>query len=272
VPDAGVAFVNPDFAALGGLALLGAALGCTTTEIIGSNPDAGSGLDSSSSDAVGADCGASAADGAHSAKISLIQAKATDALTASVANVELPAPVRSSDTIVVGVYVDDPSASVATISDACKNDYEPQLSPFSPYHQAGATYYLAASVESAGGCDSVTVELGTSGQQSFEVFVLEYAGLSSPEASAVNSGTAPNGTTVSGASVEVPWPNLLILGWVESERVSPGKGFTSRLASTHNLIEDELVPCPGSYGASATIEADASSAAWTVILKTFRGQ
>jgi hypothetical protein len=151
----------------------------------------------------GNDAGATTSSG-----IAWVQSKAAQSATPGA--LAFDRPVTAHSTIVVAVLIDPPSAPLASVTDGLGNRYSTVVGdPASP---DGFRLQIAAAFDVSGGPDTVTVT--SSGAQLLDIYIHEYAGLSSDGVDKTSStdGDSNTGPTAR-ASVTTSAPNELLFAF-----------------------------------------------------------
>ena len=137
----------------------------------------------------------------------------------------------------------------------------------SSYDADGDSMTISLALDVSPGTTTVTASLPLA-VDTFEVYVLEYAGITAFDASSYGIGatdTGPDGMT-SGA-VTTTGDSELLLGAGFAGGVIGGTGFTERSAFDANTIEDRFVP-PGSH--EATAQCLDFGVGWVLAVAAFR--
>ena len=184
--------------------------------------------------------------------------------TATSTTLALPAAVGARDAIIVCLnYPSSLGATLSPITDSLGSTYDLVVGPIT---SSNSEHYVAIATNVAGGSDTITVTLSVAPTTGADLFVLEYAGLALHNTFDVTSNATGSATAMSSGSATTNAAHELILGYAEAPSATKGSGFTTRVAESGNLVEDEVVFVTGSYDATATTTAGA----WTMIMATFR--
>jgi hypothetical protein len=163
----------------------------------------------------------------------------------------------------------DTTASVVSVTDTVGNAYALAAGP-TELDGLGtqAVYYAKNIVGAAAGANAVTIKL--SGPTPFgELRVLEYRGLepNSPvdaTAAATGTGVPASSTTVATTRAD----ELLVVGNIVGSIVTgPSAGFTIRIDTSGDAVEDGPVAAAGSYTVDVPLESPSSWIQQTVALK-----
>jgi hypothetical protein len=120
-----------------------------------------------------------------------------------------------------------------------------------------------------GGTNRVTVTFGAPAKF-VDLRIVEYAGLSATNAFDVGASSSGNGSAATSTAVTTSAANELLFaaGMTLSEFTAAGAGFTSRVITSpdSDLVEDAPAPSPGSYTATAPVNASK----WLLQVAAFR--
>ncbi len=169
--------------------------------------------------------------------------------------------VAPHDSIIVGIGMD--ATATFTITDSLGGTY----AQFVAYHSSYYDDYIWAAFNVVGGNDTVTVTTTTS-HTGFEVYMLEYAGLSDFDVQASASGTGTGTDNMTSGFATTTFGNDLILGFGEDGAAVAGTGFTLRSGFEEDIFEDRIVSTAGSYQATASMQSGVS---WQISMAAFKG-
>ena len=203
-----------------------------------------------------------------------IQAASGDGGSSSVSTVAatFSAAQTAGDLIVVAVGWGS-SMATATVTDSAGNSY----SVASPALVAtGASFtqemFYAPNIKSAGaGANTVTVTFSTAVPYT-DVRVAEYSNVieTSPIDVVAPGGEATNGPALSSGNATTTNANDLLVAasYCNTTVIGVGGGYTQRVLSDGNNIQDEVVSTTGTYNATAT---QVGSGFWITQMVAFKG-
>ncbi len=205
------------------------------------------------------------------AAISYVQGNYGSPNSASTVSVRYTSAQSAGDLNVVFVGWDDATSTVQSITDSNGNVYAVAAGPtVDPGNATQVVYYAKNISAAAAGANTVTVTF--SGSVSYpDVRALEYSGISTTnpvDVTASNYGSS--GTALSSGSLSTTTANDLLVASGNVQHTSTfvaGTGFTQRLDSSWNLVEDAMVATTGTYNATS---AQNNSGYWVMQLVAFR--
>jgi len=207
--------------------------------------------------------GGDASPDAPQSSIAFVQVTSTDFGASPSGTLSFDDAVGAHDTIIAAVSFDNPSATL-TASDSLGSVFTTVVGPIdspAPVHRS----YLVAAVDVAGGDDAVTLTLSDSASAEFDVYLHEYAGIVSLDASAGQAGTS---TTMTSGPIAVASAGELVFGFAwTNDQATAGGGFTTRSTFKDNVTEDRVTDAPGAYAATASQQGSR----WTMLGGAFKG-
>ena len=202
--------------------------------------------------------------------ITLVQATASEAKTATVNALPFQNPLAAGDAVVAAVYVEGVSRApmVKTISDDQGLTYTLVVGPIADPNPANL--YIFAALGTTAGPDTVTVT--TSSQASaIEIYIHEFHDLVS-----IGSGAGTTGTSAAdvpdamrSGSVDIAAPNALLFGFGVTNIASAGTTFATYSSFDNNVSEGLVITSPGSYEAFET--PSGTGGTWTMLGAAFIG-
>jgi hypothetical protein len=207
--------------------------------------------------------------------IAFVQAASFTAQTANSASsytVTFSNNVTTGDLIVLAFWWNYPSgAAIQAINDTGGNSYQQAVST-PPSNNQNAWIYYAVPV-TGGSSFSVNVDVSMLNTGAFSMVALEYAGLTTLDATSSGSGNmTSNSTTSSSGSAPTHYANELIVGVSLSSAQNTtmvGSGFTSRFSSNYFMVEDETVSATGTYAAEFFLPTGCTACTWQAGMATF---
>lgn len=169
-----------------------------------------------------------------------------DMTTSSVAFLS---PQTAGDLNVVVMGWSDPNRSVTSVTDSAGNSYTLAAGPTTTDgYWVESTYYASNIVGSA----SNTVSVVLSGAADVEVRVLEYSGVAtSSPLDAVLAASAGTGPAQTGPLTTTASNDLLVVpALVTGCFTAPSDGYSERLDTGCDLVEDTIAATPGAYTAA----------------------
>jgi hypothetical protein len=197
--------------------------------------------------------------------ISFVQvAAATPQSATQTVAVTYPTAQTAGNLNLVVVGWNDTTATVQSVADSRGNTYTLAIGPTSGTALRQSIYY-ARSI--AAGTNTLTVTFSQAASYP-DVRILEYAGVSTLDVAAGNSGSS---TTASSGSATTTAATELVFGaaTVATAVTGAGTGFTSRIITTPDKdnAEDRIVTATGTYSATAPVSP---AGPWVMQMATFK--
>lgn len=204
--------------------------------------------------------------------IQFIQVNANDAtdVVASASSIAVPYlnQQAAGDLNIVVVGWEDATASISSVTDSNGNVYTLALGPTQSLIMPGtqAIYYASQIKAAPERANTVTVTFNAAAAYP-DVRIVEYAGVSTLDASSANTGDST--LMASGSVKTAAAPELLFAADnMEYWTNNPGPGYTQRIQSAWgNIVEDEVVSAPARYRATAIQSA---AQGWIMQMLTFK--
>ncbi|MDB4954290.1 MAG: Glucose/arabinose dehydrogenase, beta-propeller fold [Myxococcales bacterium] len=170
------------------------------------------------------------------------------------------------DLNVVGVSWNSTTVTITSIADTDLNTY---VQVGTPVLLAGAGYlavYYAPNIHQGAMANKVTVSF--SGTVAPMLVLAEYSGLALTPLDVSHSAANTNGAALdSGAATTTNAHDLLVGIAAATRNVSAGTGYTPRVSSGLDLIEDQEVSATGSYHATASL---GQNGGWIMTMVAFK--
>ena len=182
----------------------------------------------------------------------------------------LPAVSTTGDLIVVTLGFDSAAATVSSLTDTAGNVYTLAVGPTvwgTNYH--AATYYASNIVAGAVPL-TITAKLTANATSFFELYALEYQGVSTGSPLDQVSAATGTGTAMNSGSQTTTQANELIYGYGAgaSVTVTVGATYTARSIFDANFAADKTVAVAGSYNVTGT---NGAADQWVTQMVTFKG-
>lgn len=173
------------------------------------------------------------------------------------------------DLIAVAFYWNYPPGSqIISVTDSAGNIYRPILQAHSSYSNDWSAWIYTATNLSGGSNLAVTVKVDRPNAFQMSMAILEYANVSTLDATSISAGT--NGMAVTSGNAITGHSNELILGVsVADVNVTAASGFNSRFTSPYFCVEDKFVSSPGSYSAIFNTTTSIANEGWDAGMAAF---
>jgi hypothetical protein len=196
--------------------------------------------------------------------ILFVQSNQLDTGTATV-SVAYPMAQTAGDFNVVVVSWYTPSATASVPVDTARNTYQLARAIFNG--TITQQIYYATSIAAAGsGSNTVTVNWSAPSTYS-ELRILEYSGIVASEPVDATAAGSGNGTAMDSGSATTTQAHDLLVAAATANASSAGSGFTLRISTIGDIVEDQEVHATGTYNATATT----GSIEWVMALVAFKG-
>lgn len=192
-----------------------------------------------------------------------VVAEEYNAATTAFANL---AGVKPHDSIIVLSGFD--AQAPITVMDSVGSAYTQLVSFDSTDTGEPVRNFVWAAFDVAGGNVTVTVTTTDTTHEYFEVYALEYAGLSAFDVSATAQGTSSSTDAMASGYATTTFANDLIVGYGTEGVGAAGTSFTLRSGFESDVVEDRIVSTAGAYEATATM---VSGSGWEMAMVAFKG-
>jgi len=177
-------------------------------------------------------------------------------------------PITAGNLIVVTATWDNQSAT-ASVADTKGNTYTSAVGPTNWSTANRAQIFFAKNIGGQS-ANAVTVTFSVATTSFAEIRLFEYSGQDTTSPLDVTSSATGTSTALNSGSATTNFANELVFGTGDSSTgtLSPGAGFTAREGNnSRGLQEDQSIT---SIGLQSATETNSVSAAWVMLMATFK--